>query len=231
MSPTDIDGAAGAAAVDWSGIDHVLLDMDGTVLDLAFDTHFWLELVPQRYSALHGITVEEARQRLEPHFSGLQGTLQWYCVDHWTRLTGLDLAALKAETRARIAPLPGSEAFLRAVRASGRALWLVTNAHKVSWQLKMEHTGFAPHFDRILCSHDFGYPKEDARFWPALRAVHGFNPQRALFVDDSLPVLRAARAYGFGAVRAILRPDSSQPRRVIEEFEAVDRLEQLLPVT
>ena len=221
---------AGAGALDWSGIDHVLLDMDGTVLDLAFDTHFWLELVPREYAALHGLTLQQAQQRLEPHFSGLQGSLQWYCLDHWTRLTGLDLAGLKATVRERIAPLPGSEAFLRAVRASGRSLWLVTNAHQASWRLKMEHTGFAGHFDRILCSHDFGMPKEDARFWPALRAAHDFDPRRALFVDDSLAVLRTARAYGFGAVRAIRHPDSSQPKRVIEEFEAVDRLEQLLPV-
>lgn len=220
-----------AAALDWSRIDHVLLDMDGTVLDLAFDTHFWLELVPARYAALHGIAVDEARARLEPHFTGLQGRLEWYCLDHWSRLTGLDLAGMKGEVRERIAVLPGSQAFLDAVRGSGRNLWLVTNAHRDSWQLKMAQTGLAGHFDRILCAHDFGMPKEDARFWPALRAQNEFDPARALFVDDSLSVLRSARAYGIGAIRAIRHPDSSQPKRVIEEFDAVDRLGELLPVT
>jgi len=223
--------AAPAAPLDWSRIDHVLLDMDGTVLDLAFDTHFWLELVPARYARLHGLSVEQARQRLAPHFSGLQGRLEWYCLDHWSGLTGLDLAAMKAEVRERIAVLPGSQDFLDAVRGSGRSLWLVTNAHRDSWQLKMAQTGLTGHFDRILCAHDFGAPKEDARFWPALRAQHAFDPTRALFVDDSLAVLRSARAYGIGAIRAIRHPDSSQPKRVIEEFEAVDRLGELLPVT
>ncbi len=33
--------------LNWSGIDTVLLDMDGTLLDLAFDRHFWLEHVPE----------------------------------------------------------------------------------------------------------------------------------------------------------------------------------------
>jgi putative hydrolase of the HAD superfamily len=215
--------------LDWSRIDHVLLDMDGTVLDLAFDTHFWVELVPARYAQLHGLSLEQARQRLEPHFSGLQGRLEWYCLDHWSGLTGLDLAAMKAEARERIAVLPGSVSFLDAVRGSGRSLWLVTNAHRDSWQLKMAQTGLGGHFDRILCAHDFGAPKEDARFWPALRARHAFDPARALFVDDSLAVLRSARAYGFGAIRAIRHPDSSQPKRVIEEFESVDRLGDLLP--
>jgi 5'-nucleotidase len=32
---------------DWREIDTVLLDMDGTLLDLEFDSHFWLSLVPQ----------------------------------------------------------------------------------------------------------------------------------------------------------------------------------------
>ena len=31
---------------DWSRIDHVLLDLDGTLLDLDFDNHFWQTLVP-----------------------------------------------------------------------------------------------------------------------------------------------------------------------------------------
>lgn len=219
-----------AEIVDWSRIDHVLLDMDGTVLDLAFDTHFWRDVVPLHYGQAHNISVEEARSRLEPHFTGLQGRLEWYCLDHWSRLTGLDLARLKADVRERIAVLPGSTAFLDAVRASGRSLWLVTNAHRDSWQLKMAQTGLAGHFDRILCAHDFGAPKEDPRFWPALRAQNGFEPRRALFADDSLPVLRAARDYGFEAVVAIRHPDSSQPKRVIEEFTAVDRLEHLLPI-
>ena len=221
---------AAAEIVDWSRIDHVLLDMDGTVLDLAFDTHFWRDLVPLHYAQAQGITVEEARLRLEPHFTGLQGRLEWYCLDHWSRLTGLDVAQLKVNARAHIAVLPGSEAFLDAVRASGRSLWLVTNAHRDSWRLKMEQTGLTGHFDRILCAHDFGMPKEDPRFWPALRARHDFDPERALFVDDSLPVLRTARDYGFGAVLAIRHPDSSQPKRVIGEFAGVDRLEQLLPI-
>lgn len=216
--------------LDWSRIDHVLLDMDGTILDLAFDNHFWLTLVPQRYAESRGLSAEQAWKELEPHFTGLQGRLEWYCLDHWSRFTGLDLAAMKAEVRERIAILPGSLPFLDAVRASGKALWLVTNAHRGSWELKMAQTGLRGHFDRILCSHDFGMPKEHPGFWPALREQNAFNPARALFVDDSLSVLRAARAYGIGAIRAIRHPDSSQPKRVIEEFESVDRLGDLLPV-
>ena len=46
--------------IDWSQIDTVLLDMDGTLLDLRFDNHFWLELVPRRFAEMHGISVRES---------------------------------------------------------------------------------------------------------------------------------------------------------------------------
>lgn len=230
MTHASCASAAAVPAVDWNAIDHVLVDMDGTVLDLAYDNHFWRELVPRHYGALHGLAPEQAWERLQPHFRELQGRLQWYCLEHWSALTGLDLAALTLQSRGRMAPLPGAEAFLLAVRASRRGLWLVTNAHRHSWQPKLAHTGYGVHFDQVFSSHDFGAPKEDPRFWPELRRRHRFDPRRAVFIDDSLPVLRAARDYGFAQVIAIRHPDSSQPKREIGEFPAVDRLADLLPL-
>ncbi len=35
-----------SSAVDWERVDTVLLDMDGTLLDLRFDNWFWGTLVP-----------------------------------------------------------------------------------------------------------------------------------------------------------------------------------------
>lgn len=35
--------------IDWQAVDTVLLDMDGTLLDLAFDNYFWQKLVPETY--------------------------------------------------------------------------------------------------------------------------------------------------------------------------------------
>lgn len=152
------------------------------------------------------------------------------CLDYWSQVTKLDVAELKREVRHQIAPLQGSEEFLRAVKESGRKIWLATNAHGRSWRLKLEQTGLNGWFDRVICAHDFGAPKEDARFWQRVVATHPFDPARVLFVDDSLPVLRAARLYGLGQIVAIRTPDSTQPRRDIEEFDAVDRLADLLPV-
>lgn len=217
--------------VDWSRVDWVLLDMDGTLLDLAYDNFFWRDYVPQAYAAANALSVAEARARLEPHFTALQHTLPWYCTDHWSRLTGLDIAALKQQIRDRIRALDGSEDFLRALRAAGKQVWLATNAHRDSWTLKLEQTGLHRYFDRIVCSHDFGAPKEAQTFWEGLMQRHPFERARALFVDDSLPVLAAARAYGIGQVVAVRHPDSGLPPRRIDGYAAVDRVPDLLPVT
>ena len=215
--------------VDWSRVDHVLLDMDGTLLDLAFDNYFWREIVPQRYAERHGISLDEAHAHLVPQFRAKQGTLDWYCLDYWTGVTKVDIAALKEEIRDRIAPLQGSEDFLRWLRDSGRKVWLATNAHGRSWRLKLEHTGFSRWFDRVICAHDFGAPKENPLFWQRVMIEHPFDPARVLFADDSLPVLRAAREYGIGQIVAIRHPDSTLPKREIDEFKSVDRLADLLP--
>lgn len=217
-------------AVNWAAVEWVLLDMDGTLLDLAYDNYFWRELVPERYAAARGMSIEAARAELRPKFLEVAHTLPWYCTDYWSDITGLNMAELKREIRHRICALDGSLEFLTAVKASGRKLWLATNAHRDSWSLKLEHTGFTPWFDQIHSSHDYGAPKEDARFWQRLTQKSSFVAQRALFVDDSLPVLEAARAFGIGQVIAIRHPDSGQPVREVSGFSAVDRLPQLLPI-
>jgi len=216
--------------LDWSSIDWVLLDMDGTLLDLAYDNWFWRTLVPQRYGAARGLSFEQASAELAPRFSEVAHTLPWYCTDYWTGVTGLNIAALKRESRERVGVLDGSEDFLRAVRASGRQLWLATNAHPDSCRVKLDHTGLGPYFDRIISSHDYGAPKESQHFWNALTAEHPFARERAFFADDSLPVLHGARTFGIGQIRAIACPEKNMPRRQISEFAAVDRLADLLPI-
>ncbi|MGQ0529355.1 MAG: GMP/IMP nucleotidase [Panacagrimonas sp.] len=215
---------------DWARVRHVFLDMDGTLLDLAFDNFIWRQAVPQRYAAARGLSLDAARRELEPQFMAVAHTLPWYDTDYWTRLTGVDVAALHREFQSRVKIFDGSLAFLDAVRATGRPIWLVTNAHPDSWRPKLEQTGIAHYFEHIISSWDMQAPKEDAAYWSGLRARHPYDPAQVLFADDSLPVLNAARAYGLGQIVAMNDPDSTQPRRVFEDFFSVGRLSELLPL-
>lgn len=199
--------------VPWDAIDTILLDMDGTLLDLRFDTFFWTEHVPRRYAERYGLTVEAAKAELYPRMRAIEGTMDWYCVDYWTEELGLDIARLKEEVDHLIAIFPYVPEFLDRVRAGGKRAVLVTNAHHKSLALKMERTPLGGHLDAVVCAHDLGLPKEEAVFWERLQEVEPFDPARTLLADDNVAVLRSARDYGIGHLLAVLHPDTGLPPR------------------
>jgi len=215
--------------IAWERVATVLLDMDGTLLDLRYDNHFWLEHVPRRYAEAHGMPYDSARAELLERYRRAEGTLAWYCVDHWTRELGLDIPQLKEEVAHLIAVHPHVPDFLAAARAGGRRVVLVTNAHGVSIDLKFRRTALGRHFDRVVSAHEIGVPKERPEFWARLAAVEPFDPARTLLVDDSLPVLRSAQAHGIAQLVAVRRPDSTLPGRDGGEFPAIDDFRSVTP--
>lgn len=207
--------------IDWTRIHTVLLDMDGTLLDLHFDNHFWLEHMPRRYAEARGVSQEAAREELLSCYQAVEGTMDWYCLDYWSEKLDMDVAMLKEEVDHLIAVQPHVVEFLAAVRGSGRRAVLVTNAHMKSLRLKMERTQLAGYLDAVICAHDIGVPKEDPGFWGKLQAMEPFEKGETLLVDDSLPVLKSARAYGMGALLCVRQPDSKAPDKDVEDFEAI----------
>lgn len=202
-------------------VDTVLLDMDGTLLDLHFDNHFWLEHLPKRWAEQTGISIERAKRELKDAYDVLQGKLEWYCLDYWTERLQLPITELKREIVQRIAMRADVPAFLTALKQSGRRVVLVTNAHPDSLSLKLERTPLKQYIDELISSHEFGYTKEQQELWQALQQRLGFDASRTLFIDDSLSVLRSAQRYGIGHLLAIANPDSQQAVRTIDEFHAI----------
>ena len=216
--------------ITWQVIDTIFLDMDGTLLDLHFDNHFWLEHVPERYAGKHGIALDEARRVLEEKYQSIAGTLNWYCIDYWSDALELDIAALKREIEHLIAIRPGVEDFLLALKASDKRIVLVTNAHQKSLSLKMENTGLERYFDALICSHDLGLPKENVAFWDAINKKEPYQRERTLLIDDSVSVLESARRAGVRHLLSIRQPDLRQPPRASGKFPAVEDFSALLPV-
>ena len=208
--------------LNWRAIDTVLLDMDGTLLDLHFDNHFWLEHLPQRYADHHSISRAMAELELMPLFEAHAGKLTWYCLDFWSAELKLSVRDLKREVAHLIALRPDADRFLAALRKAGKRVVLITNAHRDSLSLKLEKVELAPWFDRLISSHDYGFPKEDQQFWFALQQDFPFDPARSLFIDDSLPILRSARRFGVAHLLAVRQPDSRKGPKDTEEFAAVE---------
>ncbi len=69
----------------WETIDTVLLDMDGTLLDLHFDNIFLARLYAQCYADKNGLSRAEADAYLQPLMATYTGQLNWYCVEFWSK--------------------------------------------------------------------------------------------------------------------------------------------------
>lgn len=180
----------------WKEVKHVLLDMDGTLLDKYFDDYFWEHLVPEKYAEKHNITFGRAKEELLKKYRAHEGTLNWTDIDFWSRELGLDIPALKEQIRHLIEVHPHVEDFLRELKEQKKQVILVTNAHYKTLQIKMQKTRLGSYFDKVITSFEMGTPKEDLLFWDRIQKIIGFDRDRTLFVDDTLEILRTARQFG-----------------------------------
>lgn len=221
----------GKALLDWSKIDSIFLDMDGTLLDLHFDNHFWLKHVPQRYAEKNGLSLQEALDDLIPRFKSIEGTINWYCLDHWTKELNLDIALLKEEVKHLIQVHPYVIEFLESLALAGKRRVLVTNAHQKSLTLKMKSTSLDGLLDKIISAHELGLPKEESNFWSKLSLLENYDPKRTLLIDDNLSVLKSAQEYGIKNLLAIYKPDSRSGLKDVGQFQAINSFAEIIPPT
>lgn len=216
--------------IPWHAIDTVLLDMDGTLLDLHFDNYFWLEHLPLRYAEKNALNLSEARRHIHELIHEAQGTLQWYCLDHWSQLMAMSIAELKREVAHKIQARPHTMAFLQFLQHSQKRVLLITNAHRDSLDLKLACTDIAPYFHQIISSHDYGAPKESQDFWLALAKAEHFDPARSLFIDDTPRVLASAQLFGIAHLICITEPDSQRQANCAGDFLGIADFNEIMPV-
>lgn len=216
--------------IDWTKIDTVLLDMDGTLLDLHFDNYFWLTYLPAHYAQLNDLPIEAAEARLHKEIKQHEGTLAWYCLDFWSDRLAIDIVALKHEVKDRIALRPQAMEFLHMLGKLGKERVLITNAHRGSLNLKLQQTPLALGLDRVISAHDYQTPKEDLKFWQSLQNDLKFLPSRTLFIDDTARILAKAAEYGISHVLGIHQPDSKISRQMTE-YPAIWDFAEIMPST
>jgi 5'-nucleotidase len=107
---------------------------------------------------------------------------------------------------------------------------LVTNAHPQSLSLKLEVTKIDQWLDIIISSHEFNEPKESQKFWQQLQAREQFDPERTLFIDDTVRILDSAKRFGIKHLLGIHQPDSQIPR-CMNEYPAIEQFDEIMPET
>ncbi|NQZ10744.1 MAG: GMP/IMP nucleotidase [Algicola sp.] len=214
--------------INFSQIDTVLLDMDGTLLDLHFDNQFWRHHVPLRYAQKHGLPQAQADQYVMTEYQKVAGQLKWYCLDYWQEKLDLPIVELKKELKHLIKLREDVPEFLLALKRAGKQVILVTNAHPDSLALKLEQTELAKYMDQMLTTHQFGHSKESPELWRQLQLFLDYNPARTLFVDDSINLLYVAQKAGIGHLLGVKNPDSQKPMNEITEFEGVSDFRSLI---
>jgi putative hydrolase of the HAD superfamily len=214
--------------IDWRSIDDVLLDMDGTLLDLHYDATFWLNNVHSIVANLTGEPEHVIQERFHRELKKHEGTLAWYCTDYWADFFGIDLIEAKQQLAHLIRFRPHAEQFLNVLNSLPLRTLIATNAHPDVIQLKLNVVPLEDMVDGIVSSHQYGIAKEHPDFWRALFDEYAINPDRALFMDDSSKVLDAADRAGVREVVEIRHPNLSEPPRSTWK-QGIDDFDVLFP--
>ncbi len=214
--------------LDWKTIKSVFLDMDGTLLDLHFDNHFWQDYIPQKYAEKKHISLQQAEMVLATMYEEKAGTLDWYSLDYWEQALELDIVVLKHTMTHKIAVRTQVDTFLNFLQEQPVRTILLTNAHPKTVNIKFDHVSIEPYFDRIITSHDIGLAKETKGFWDKLRDTEHFDPAHSLFIDDNLKVLAEAKAHGIKHLFAIHQPDSQKAPEKTAPYTAIQCFTQIM---
>ncbi len=209
-------------------IKYILLDMDGTLLDLYFDDYFWGHLVPEKYAEKHDMSFGTAKDYLYNTYKKHERTLNWCDIDFWSRELRLDIPALKEQIRHLIEVHPHVIDFLKLMRAQKKKIYLLTNAHYKTVKLKFKKTQIGEYFDDVLCSFNVGYPKEYIQFWQKAQKKLNFEKEQSLFIDDTEDVMKTAKEYGIKYLLFKAHASSRAEPKKTREFLTIHDFKELM---
>ncbi|MEC8170557.1 MAG: HAD-IA family hydrolase [Pseudomonadota bacterium] len=172
-----------------------LIDMDGVLLDIAYDNFFWQKHVPQIYANEKGCDIDQAIKITHTLFRYKKGSRDWYDLDYWSNILGIDIVKEKKSelSVSKIKIKDGVIDVLIELKNRGMKLFLVTNAHRKTLDLKLEKYPLHKYFDEAISAHDFNYIKEDIQFWYLLRNYLNIDYNETILVEDTMTNIQSAR--------------------------------------
>ncbi|MBF7687177.1 HAD-IA family hydrolase [Acinetobacter rathckeae] len=205
-----------------------MFDMDGTLLDLAYDDFVWNVKVPEYYVSTHSCSDNDIHHLMHQYHQQYKHTLSWYSTQFWSKKLQLDVVEIHRQHAKHIATRPYCTELLTELTQQGHECWLVTNADIKTLNLKLEKTQIGHYFKHIISSEDIGYAKEDAQFWHTLHTHLPFCIKSSVFIDDTAAVLQQAEQFGLKHLWSITQPSSTRTITATHHYPMLDQLTDLL---
>ena len=199
-----------------------LFDLDGTLIDSRAD----LAAATNAMRALHGLPALPLEKVASYVGDGVrvlaQRALEGAAVD--PDLAAREISAAYSEHLTdRTAAYPGVDAGLRALRAAGHDLALVTNKPAPHARRLMDHFGWTPLFAAILGGGDTPELKPSPLPLQTAMQRTGHGPESTWMVGDHHTDLEAARRAGVKSIyleSGIGHPGAETPDLVCPDFAA-----------
>ena len=208
-------------SVDWRQIDTVILDMDGTILDLHFDNFLWGTHLPDYLARTRGLELEAVREHVMQQLQRARGSYEWYSLAHWSEVFDVNLYEMLDELAPLVRPRYDSFVFLSWLSQQRQRALLFTNADSAMLRFKLGLLGFDRWFADCISALDYRLIKQQTEAWELLCRHFSLVPECTLFIDDNFDVLATAHRAGVAHLWTIAQPDCERPVRTPEEVLAL----------
>ncbi|MGL1932737.1 MAG: HAD hydrolase-like protein [Desulfotalea sp.] len=214
--------------LNWDKIDTVLLDMDGTLLDLHFDHYFWTEYVVGKYAEKNQVSIKQAYSLYQEQSNATMGGIKWTQTDYWSEVFDLDIITLQSEISHLIQQLPSTRKFLDFLKSHRKKIVLVTNSDDKSLRLKFKHTNIENYFDDIFTSTRAQFAKEEIPYWDYISMELSLDRNKTILIDDNEQVLKTAENLQLNHLLCFAKPNSKREISYSQKYPSIASFDELL---
>ena len=202
----------------------ILSDLDGVILDLAYDIKFWELWLPEQVANQTNKSIEETKAEIMAEIDIQRGTLNFYDLNYWDDLLNVDCMQIFREKTERCSYLGGSYEALQRLSTLKNPKYILTNGDPRIQEYKAETQNFLEFFDSIFYSMHVGYPKESKEFWALARHNLNLDFEDTIFIDDDFKVVTAAAKAGIKQVAWITPGKNRILQNKVETFASLSDL-------
>jgi len=125
----------------------ILSDLDGVILDLSYDMKFWTDWLPNTLALETGKSSTEVTADIKSMMSDQEASLNWYDLNYWDELLGIDSLEIIKNQEERCSFLKGSEDALKKIASLSNPKYILTNGDPRLFDFKSESANFLDYFD------------------------------------------------------------------------------------